>query len=296
MSISARTTEAGHGRETLREPSSEHGVQVAAGERFEFGKNWQRFLTVVDEERIHNAEISLTRMLEVPDLRGKRFLDVGSGSGLFSLAARRLGADVHSFDYDPDAVRCAREIRARFFGGDDRWTIEEGSALDREYVEALGRFDVVYAWGVLHHSGDMWRALENVVLPVAEGGVLFLALYNDQGIRSTLWRWVKQSYCSGPLGRVAATSLFFPYFALQGLAADLLRLRNPVRRYTSYRSRRGMSVVHDWIDWLGGYPFEVAKPTEVVAYFRRRGFVPEKVATTRRLGNNQFVLRRSAVP
>ncbi len=88
----------------------EHAQEVAGKQRFEFGANWNRFLAVLNDERIAQAEESLKRMLEVDNLQGKSFLDIGSGSGLFSLAARRLGARVYSFDYDPKSVACTREL------------------------------------------------------------------------------------------------------------------------------------------------------------------------------------------
>ena len=93
--------------------------EVARGERFEFGKNWGRFLAVLNDERISEAEASLKSMLKVEGLTGKSFLDIGSGSGLFSLAARRLGARVHSFDYDPQSVACTAELKRRYFEGDE---------------------------------------------------------------------------------------------------------------------------------------------------------------------------------
>ncbi len=268
--------------------------EVSRGERFEFGENWSRFLRVLNDERILEAERSLKQMLEVEDLEDKSFLDIGSGSGLFSLAARRLGARVHSFDYDPQSVATTRELKRRYFPDDDEgWKIEEGSALDREYIESLGKFDIVYSWGVLHHTGDMWRALENAGLPVAEGGRLFVAIYNDQGAKSKFWRRVKRLYLSGPQARRFVWATFAPYFVFRLLIADLIKGRNPVARYAEYKRSRGMSMVHDWRDWLGGYPFEVAKPEEIFEFYRSRGFVLEKLVTSGGgLGNNQFVFAK----
>src|SRR5205823_4486652 len=127
-------------------------------ERFEFGKNWQCFLRSLDEGRILAAEHSLRSMLGVEDFNQKTFLDVGCGSGLFSLAARRLGARVFSFDYDPQCVACTLQLKSTFFPGSSDWQIERGSALDQSYLRKPGAFDVVYAWGVLHHTGAMWKA------------------------------------------------------------------------------------------------------------------------------------------
>lgn len=124
-----------------------HGQELELGRRFAFGQDWSNFLRTLDDERILEAERSLKQMLQVDSLRGKRFIDVGSGSGLFSLAARRLGASVHSFDYDPESVACTAELKRRFFPNDAEWTIEEGSALDGDYLASLGQFDLVYSWG-----------------------------------------------------------------------------------------------------------------------------------------------------
>jgi 2-polyprenyl-6-hydroxyphenyl methylase/3-demethylubiquinone-9 3-methyltransferase len=269
---------------------STHSKDLSRGNRFEFGKNWQRFLKTIDEARIAEAERSLTERLEIDNLQGKSFLDIGSGSGLFSLAARRLGARVHSFDYDAQSVTCSAELKRRYFSDDVNWNIEEGSVVDDEYMQSIGKFDVVYSWGVLHHTGDMWQALANAAIPVANGGKLFIAIYNDQGRKSRWWRIVKRWYCNSLAAKILLISVFFPYFFCAGLAVDVLRGRNPVRRYRDYKKTRGMSVVTDWFDWLGGYPFEVAKPEEIFHFYKARGYTLNRLKTCGGgLGNNEFV-------
>ena len=250
-------------------------------------------MATVDEARIGEAENSLRDMLALNSLSGKSFLDIGSGSGLFSLAARRLGARVHSFDFDPQSVACTRELQQRYFPDDDLWTIAEGSVLDKAYVGSLGRFDVVYSWGVLHHTGDLFSALENAAIPLESGSRLFIAIYNDQGFKSRFWRGVKRVYCSGIVGRQLVKLTFVPCFALQAITIGIIRHRNPLGYFSHYKQRRGMSVYYDWIDWLGGYPFEVAKPEEVFHFYRERGCSLTNLTTTNRLGCNEFVFQKT---
>jgi 2-polyprenyl-3-methyl-5-hydroxy-6-metoxy-1,4-benzoquinol methylase len=268
-------------------------IEIAQGERFEFGKNWSQFLNLLDDDRIARAEESLRQMIEVEDLAGKRFLDIGSGSGLFSLAARRLGAEVYSFDYDPHSVACAIELRRRYFPNDSQWTIQEGSALDASYLSSLGKFDVVYSWGVLHHTGEMWKALENAQLAVAPGGRLFIAIYNDLGSRSRLWKRIKRTYCGLPraLRPPFAALVSAPGEAKSALRALLtLRPGEYVRSWTQYKQNRGMSRWRDIIDWVGGYPYEVARPEEIFDFYRAKGFTLLKLKCGGvGLGCNEFV-------
>lgn len=158
-----------------------HSEEVAKGTRFQFGENWKAYLSTLDEERIRTAANSLKDMLQLSDFSGKTFLDIGCGSGVFSLAARGLGAKVHSLDFDPQSVACAIELKRNYFPDDRLWQIEEGSALDPEFMTGLGQFDIVYSWGVLHHTGHMREGIKLASLSVKAGGLLFLAIYNDQG-------------------------------------------------------------------------------------------------------------------
>lgn len=270
---------------------SAHGEEVEAGKRFEFGKNWSQFLAVLNEDRISHAKRSLCHMLEADDLRGRSFLDVGSGSGLFSLAARRLGARVYSFDYDPKSVACTRELKRRYFPDDPEWTVAEGSVLDGDYVGCLGRFDVVYSWGVLHHSGAMWRAMENVVPLVNDGGKLFIAIYNDMGYLSGRWRWVKKTYNERPWTKPLL--LLYGLVRLWGLQTFLdLRHGRPFATWRRYKDERGMSPWYDVVDWIGGWPYEYATPEAVFEFFRDRGFALRKLITRQGRGCNEFVFLR----
>lgn len=235
-------------------------------------------------------------MLEIDQLNGKRFIDIGSGSGLFSLAARRLGATVHSIDYDPQSVSCTAELRRQFFGDDECWTVEEASVLDREHLETLGRFDVVYSWGVLHHTGQMWLALENAQRLVADGGKLFIALYNDTGSQSARWLWIKRTYNKLPsLFRLPFAVLVSAPGEFKTLASAFVRLRlnEYVASWRGYKNRRGMSRWYDIVDWVGGYPYEVATPDEVFEFLKSCGFVLTKLNVGRvGLGCNQFVFAK----
>jgi len=276
---------------------SEWQSELQSGKRFGFGDNWARFLARLDETRIAEAVRSLQKGLQRESLAGLRFLDAGSGSGLFSLAARRLGATVVSFDYDPQSVACTVELRRRYFDADPNWLVQQGSVLDQDFLSNLGAFDVVYSWGVLHHTGDMWTALDRVSGLVRPGGQLYIAIYNDQGKISRMWLQVKRLYqkLPGPVRPLYVGLVASPREILS-LALALVQLKpgSWVRRWTQYQSARGMSRWHDYVDWTGGLPFEVASPEAIVTFYRQRGFKVDWLRTVGgRLGCNEFVFLRN---
>jgi 2-polyprenyl-6-hydroxyphenyl methylase/3-demethylubiquinone-9 3-methyltransferase len=280
--------------------SGVHEIEVRQGERFRFGKNWTRFLSHLTDARIGLAEQSLRTYLDAERLDGSSFLDIGSGSGLFSLAARRLGARVHSFDYDPQSVACTRELKRRYFPDDQDWMIEEGSVLDQGFLRRLGQFDIIYSWGVLHHTGAMWEALENAKSLVPVGGKLFIAIYNDQGKITDQWARVKQTYNAlpGPIASLYAWAIItrheFPELWQRLIVGQFKDWLHTWTRYDRL-TMRGMSRWHDWVDWIGGYPYERAKIEQIVDVCSKDGFRLTKLFDgSSGYGCNEFVFTREA--
>jgi SAM-dependent methyltransferase len=237
---------------------------------FSFGKNWQKFIQTVDKEKLEIAEMSLTDFMSVSDLKGRSFLDIGSGSGIFSYAAHALGAArVVSFDLDPFSVECSMKMREAA-GCPDNWQVMEGSVLDRHFLQGIGKFDVVYSWGVLHHTGQMWEAIKNSCEIVDEGGSYYIALYNKilarDGSQSWIhdfWLKVKRLYNRRPVvGRCVLEPLALGAY----LGMLMAKGKNPITHISEYKAHRGMSWRRDATDWLGGYPYEFATVEEVFKF------------------------------
>jgi 2-polyprenyl-6-hydroxyphenyl methylase/3-demethylubiquinone-9 3-methyltransferase len=252
---------------------------------FKFGENWASFSRQLDEARIEQAMTSLESLFGEGALKGKSFLDVGCGSGLFSIAAAQLGARrVVGLDVDPVSVSTSRANAARWLDGDRSMiSFQQSSALDADQMNALGKFDLVYSWGVLHHTGSMMRALENSARRVDAGGLLMIAIYNRHW-SSPLWWFIKWLYNrAGNVGRKIMILIFTPVIFV---AKFLVTFKNPLKM------ARGMDFMHNIVDWVGGYPYEYAGLAEMTRILEGMGFImrlvrPASVPT----GCNEYVCR-----
>jgi SAM-dependent methyltransferase len=232
---------------------------------YDFGDNWAQYAEGVTDAHIERATAALTTLVG-PQLAGKSFLEIGCGSGIHSLAALRLGAaSLVAFDIDARAVETARVLLTRYWP-ENNWRVEQRSIFD--VAPGSLQVDVVYSWGVLHHTGDMWAALDRAISLVAPGGRLVIALYRKTPM-CPFWRVEKRLYAHGPQWyRRAAETAFTGLFAAALLASG----RNPQRYIETYGSARGMNFATDIRDWLGGYPYQSGAPAEVRRRVEAKGF------------------------
>lgn len=254
--------------------------------RFGFGKNWQRYISGLSRRNIDDAIASLKELLGSDDLKGKSFLDIGCGSGIFSLTAHLLGARVFSFDYDYDSMICTRNLLTSQLGRIDetKCAVSRGDILDSDFCKSIGKFDIVYAWGVLHHTGDMWKAVDNSCGLVKGSGLFAVAIYNKT-LTSPAWRTIKYIYNISP-GVIKKMLVYF-FTPLIYIAKYLVTGRNPLKK------ERGMDFFIDVIDWLGGYPYEYAASDEMIRYIEKKGFKALKVKKGKTpIACNEFLFQK----
>ncbi|MFZ1787745.1 MAG: class I SAM-dependent methyltransferase [Saprospiraceae bacterium] len=263
--------------------------------RFKFGKNWKSFSAKVDEGHI-NASIQKMKYFLDEKCQNSTFIDIGCGSGLHSLSAIRLGAsEVHSFDYDLDSVKTTENIKKQFETKTNCWHIEQGDILDEKYFGKLGQFDIVYSWGVLHHTGSMWKAIENSISLVKFNGYFFIAIYNNQGWKSKFWWGIKYFYNILPAGLNTAYALLLgSFFQVLNILKYTIMLKPMVaiKPLLNYQKDRGMSYFHDIIDWYGGFPFEYASVGELNSFFKNHGFEAIKIEQALSLGCNEILYQK----
>ncbi|MCK9223918.1 MAG: class I SAM-dependent methyltransferase [Candidatus Muirbacterium halophilum] len=264
--------------------------------RFLFGKNWKNFLKKVNSKKIKVAEESIKDYIYFENIKGKSFLDIGCGSGLFSLAAKNLGAKVFSFDYDKECVNCAKILKNKFYKNNSKWKITQGDILNNKFINSIEKFDIVYSWGVLHHTGNLWQALENTSKLVKNEGIIFISLYNNQGFYSKIWSKIKKTYNnSNFLVKLSLITFFYIFFHLRSFIIMLFKTIFFKTKVENNKDiSRGMDWITDLIDWIGGYPFEVSTPDEIFEFFHNKGFILKKLKTCRNgHGCNEFVFKKA---
>jgi 2-polyprenyl-3-methyl-5-hydroxy-6-metoxy-1,4-benzoquinol methylase len=266
---------------------------------FHFGENWSQYLDKYFNDELLNEALEITKnFCRQENIKDKTFIDIGCGSGLFSLVAHKLGAKrILSIDIDENSIACCRRLKSSV-GDPDSWSIVHASILDDAFIESLGKFDFVYSWGVLHHTGQMWKAIENATKLVADQGHFCLAIYNkSEGLNiypdfrfgnSKFWLLEKKIYTSLP--RFIQSLVNFLVMAIL-IFLYIITFNNPIKKIKNHKSFRGMNWKTDIIDWLGGYPYEFASVEEIFQFIKALGFSLENLKANNGLLNNEFLFK-----
>lgn len=239
---------------------------------FSFGKNWASYASQMGDVEIEEARKGLVKLLPEDDLRGRSFLDVGCGSGVHALAAARCGvARIMAVDIDPDSVATTRRVLTQSHVTVP-WQADQVSVFDLD-PKVHGTYDVVYSWGVLHHTGAMVEAIGKAAALVAPGGLFAFALYRRTRM-DRFWIAEKRFYAHAP----RAVQKVFRGAYIAAFATAMTLRGSSFRNYVAnYRSSRGMDLYHDVHDWMGGYPYEAILAPEVDALLRPLGFESVRV-------------------
>ena len=260
---------------------------------FAFGENWASYAKLIGESQIAAAEQGLVRLLGPEGVRGRSFIDVGCGSGLHALAALRLGARrVLAVDIDDDSTRTTASLLSAHAPDPAAWAVRTVSVFELDPARE-GTFDVVYAWGVLHHTGAMREAVKNAARMVAAEGVLCVALYGWTPF-CRLWALEKRFYARATPDTQRALRRWY----VLGMRGAFFAARRDFASYVGGYKTRGMDFEHDVHDWLGGYPYESITPAAMRALLRELRFAPLREFVQRRVGVfgsgcDEYVYRRA---
>jgi hypothetical protein len=256
--------------------------------QFDFGKNWEKFSkTALNEHKVKQARDDFVGLFKDIELKNKSFIDIGFGQGLSLLTATALGAVTTGIDINPLSEGILRK-NAKYFPEVDvsKIKIYTGSVLDTSLLENIthsgkNEFDVVHSWGVLHHTGNLYKSIQLTCNMVQKQGYYIIAIYNKHW-SSRIWLWIKWFYNYSPV----FLKKFFIYFCYPVIwvAKFLVTGKNPKKQ------QRGMDFFYDIIDWVGGYPYEYASKEQIKKFVESQGFkllreIPAKVPT----GCNEFV-------
>ena len=262
--------------------------------RFKFGQNWREYNSSIGADRIEAAQIGILKLLNPIEISDKKIVDIGSGSGLHALSFLKLGAkEVTCIDIDTDSIAATKETLNKFANKFENWTAFEADILNPDALNPKS-FEIVYSWGVLHHTGNMKLAVKNASQLCKVDGLFVFALYRKTFL-CNFWKIEKWFYIRSPL--VVKKLLEYVYIFLF-LFGKILKRDDVVRFIRSYETQRGMKFNTDVKDWLGGYPYESILPINVeellieLGFEKVRDFVQPKSIGLFGSGCDEYVFRR----
>jgi SAM-dependent methyltransferase len=154
---------------------------LPGGDNLLSDRNWRE-----NVDKFILDELQMTR----EQIRGKRVLDAGCGQGRWSYGFIKLGATVRGIDTSVSAIKYANEHLKRTTPP-ARFCVL--NVLDERQLSKVfnnAEFDIIWCWGVLHHTGDPEKGFDNLVKLLKPGGTIHLYLYGKKSFVNKFWRRV----------------------------------------------------------------------------------------------------------
>ena len=196
------------------------------------------------------------------EIKGKRVLDAGCGTGIFSIIFARNGAaEVIGLDISPGSLTTARHLKDNFKL--DNVHFQQADMLQLPFPNQS--FDIVWAWGTVHHTLNPWQAMEELLRVLKPGGSILLAIYTKtkitflhEIIRKTLIKTSRKTW--QPLAKIMA---FF-----RGPVVAIFKKRE--------KSRQGEKLEELIFDWYFVPIRHHYYPREIKDFLEQKGLTIEK--------------------
>lgn len=187
------------------------GTDAAASEKFS-----RAYFDEIEAYR-YATEPYIFSFAQFTRFHGKSMLEIGLGAGTDFLQWVRAGALAHGIDLTEQSIEHVRR-RLAVYGLEAR-DLRVSDAENLPYPD--NHFDLVYSWGVIHHSPNTVRALEEIVRVLKPGGVMKIMIYNRHSLH-TYYRWVYYALLRGKPFKSLAWVLFH-HMESQGTKGYTLR-------------------------------------------------------------------------
>lgn len=144
------------------------------------------------EAHRYEREPEIFSFAQFPRFRGQKVLEVGVGAGTDFLQWVRVGALAHGMDLTEEAIQNV-EHRLDVYGlkAED---LRLGDAENIPYDDDF--FDLVYSWGVIHHTPNTPRAFEEIVRVTRPGGHCKIMIYHRRSLGAFYW-WLRYGLMVG---------------------------------------------------------------------------------------------------
>jgi len=161
----------------------------SCGTEYAIGKKYSREYFDSMEKHRYEVEPEILSFAEFGKYKGKKILEVGVGAGTDFLQWVRLGAKAYGIDLTEEGIENVKK-RLKIY----KLKAKELKKADCENIPYKDNsFDLVYSWGVIHHTPDTEKALSEIIRVCKKGGECKIMVYHRRSLVA-LWQWLKRPW------------------------------------------------------------------------------------------------------